>query len=92
MFALSHHGCFLVVLSAVALFQRLLVDHFDGLWGPSYFVFRKFNSTDRRGLQWLGPELVLINLVSEALHLKETLDPLLLLHSGAEVDLATTLD
>ena len=55
-------------------------------------MLRKFNGTDWCLLQWSGAVLVLINLAREALGLKETRDPLLLLNIGGEVDLAAALD
>ena len=90
--ALGHHSCFVVVLGAIALLQLLLVDNFHSRFGSSHFVLRKFNRTDWSRLKWLCSELVLVDLVCEALSLQELIDASHLVLLVVEVDLAAGFD
>ena len=90
--ALGHHSCFVVVLGAIALLQLLFVDHFHSRFGSSNLVFRKFNRTDWSRLEGLCSELVLVNLVFEALGLQELVYAAHLILFVVKVDLTAAFD
>ena len=90
--AFRHHSCFVVVLGAIGLLKLLFIYHFDSCFCSCLFVLRKFNRTDWSRLKWLCSELVLVDLVCEALSLQELVDASHLVLLVVEVDLAAAFD